>query len=136
MERDIQNHLFIEAGQYNDNLYGTSLAAVKEVADKGKHCILDVSGNAIKRLHAALLYPIAIFIRPKSAESIMEMNKRTTEEQARKTFERAQKTEQEFGEYFTAIVQGETPEEIYEKVKRVIAEQAGPNIWVPSKEKI
>lgn len=34
MERDIQNHLFIEAGQYNDNLYGTSLAAVKEVADK------------------------------------------------------------------------------------------------------
>ena len=24
MERDIQNHLFIEAGQYNDNLYGTS----------------------------------------------------------------------------------------------------------------
>jgi disks large protein 1 len=34
MERDISNHLFIEAGQYNDNLYGTSLAAVKEVADK------------------------------------------------------------------------------------------------------
>ena len=34
MERDIQNHLFIEAGQFNDNLYGTSLAAVKEVAEK------------------------------------------------------------------------------------------------------
>ncbi len=29
------------------------------------------------------------------------MNKRMTEEQARKTFERAQKTEQEFSEYFT-----------------------------------
>ncbi|ODM96955.1 Disks large 1 tumor suppressor protein [Orchesella cincta] len=136
MERDIQNHLFIEAGQYNDNLYGTSLAAVKEVADKGKHCILDVSGNAIKRLHAAQLYPIAIFIRPKSVESIMDMNKRITEEQARKTFERAQKTEQEFAEYFTSIVQGETPEEIYDRVKRVIGDQAGPSIWVPSKEKI
>ena len=34
MEKDIQSHLFIEAGQYNDNLYGTSLAAVKDVADK------------------------------------------------------------------------------------------------------
>jgi guanylate kinase len=34
MERDIQNHLFIEAGQYNDNLYGTSVASVKEVAQK------------------------------------------------------------------------------------------------------
>ncbi|XP_069952207.1 disks large homolog 4 isoform X7 [Cherax quadricarinatus] len=71
MERDIQNHLFIEAGQYNDNLYGTSVASVKEVAEKGKHCILDVSGNAIKRLQVAQLYPIAIFIKPKSAEQII-----------------------------------------------------------------
>lgn len=36
MERDIQNHLFIEAGQYNDNLYGTSVASVREVAEKVK----------------------------------------------------------------------------------------------------
>lgn len=105
MERDIQNHLFIEAGQYNDNLYGTSVASVREVAEKvraihgidlpdftrtvlcrvdeerwknnicncfqGKHCILDVSGNAIKRLQVAQLYPIAIFIKPKSVESVM-----------------------------------------------------------------
>ncbi|XP_034937867.1 disks large homolog 4 isoform X4 [Chelonus insularis] len=134
MERDIQNHLFIEAGQYNDNLYGTSVASVREVAEKGKHCILDVSGNAIKRLQVAQLYPIAIFIKPKSVESVMEMNKRTTEEQAKKTYERALKMEQEFGEYFTAIVQGDTPEDIYVKVKEVIAEQSGPNIWVPSRD--
>lgn len=31
------------------------------------------------------------------------MNKRMTEEQAKKTFERALKMEQEFGEYFTGI---------------------------------
>lgn len=29
------------------------------------------------------------------------MNRRTTEDQAKKTFERALKMEQEFGEYFT-----------------------------------
>uniref|UniRef100_A0A6P7G5T4 Disks large 1 tumor suppressor protein isoform X2 n=1 Tax=Diabrotica virgifera virgifera TaxID=50390 RepID=A0A6P7G5T4_DIAVI len=136
MERDIQNHLFIEAGQYNDNLYGTSVASVREVADKGKHCILDVSGNAIKRLQVAQLYPIAVFVKPKSVESIMEMNKRMTEEQAKKTFERAIKMEQEFGEYFTAVVQGDTPEDIYNQVKEVIKEQSGPNIWVPAKEKL
>ncbi|XP_018316190.1 disks large 1 tumor suppressor protein isoform X9 [Mycetomoellerius zeteki] len=134
MERDIQNHLFIEAGQYNDNLYGTSVASVREVAEKGKHCILDVSGNAIKRLQVAQLYPIAIFIKPKSVESVMEMNKRMTEEQAKKTYERALKMEQEFGEYFTAVVQGDTPEEIYVKVKEVISEQSGPNIWVPCRD--
>lgn len=34
MERDIKDHLFIEAGQFNDNLYGTSLASVQEVAEQ------------------------------------------------------------------------------------------------------
>ncbi|KAH9509443.1 Disks large 1 [Bulinus truncatus] len=124
MEKDIQNHLFIEAGVYNDNLYGTSVASVKEVAEQGKHCILDVSGNAIKRLQVAGLYPIAIFIKPKSAESIMEMNKRITEEQAKKTYERALKLEAEFGEYFTAVVQGDTADEIYCKIKEVISDQS------------
>ncbi|KAJ7408883.1 disks large 1 tumor suppressor protein isoform X5 [Willisornis vidua] len=101
MEKDIQEHKFIEAGQYNDNLYGTSVQSVRFVAERGKHCILDVSGNAIKRLQVAQLYPIAIFIKPKSWEPLMEMNKRLTEEQAKKTYDRAIKLEQEFGEYFT-----------------------------------
>ncbi|XP_075823262.1 disks large homolog 1 isoform X2 [Microtus pennsylvanicus] len=136
MEKDIQEHKFIEAGQYNNHLYGTSVQSVRAVAEKGKHCILDVSGNAIKRLQIAQLYPISIFIKPKSMENIMEMNKRLTEEQARKTFERAMKLEQEFTEHFTAIVQGDTLEDIYNQVKQVIEEQSGPYIWVPAKEKL
>ncbi|XP_036099063.1 disks large homolog 1 isoform X6 [Molossus molossus] len=124
MEKDIQEHKFIEAGQYNNHLYGTSVQSVREVAEKGKHCILDVSGNAIKRLQIAQLYPISIFIKPKSVENIMEMNKRLTEEQARKTFERAMKLEQEFTEHFTAIVQGDTLEDIYNQVKQIIEEQS------------
>ncbi|XP_016413829.1 disks large homolog 2 isoform X16 [Sinocyclocheilus rhinocerous] len=136
MEKDIQDHKFIEAGQYNDNLYGTSVQSVKYVAERGKHCILDVSGNAIKRLQVAQLYPIAIFIKPRSIESLMEMNKRLTEEQAKKTYDRAMKLEQEFGEYFSALVQGDTLEDIYNQCKMVIEEQSGPYIWIPSKEKL
>uniref|UniRef100_A0A671R582 Disks large homolog 1 n=1 Tax=Sinocyclocheilus anshuiensis TaxID=1608454 RepID=A0A671R582_9TELE len=136
MERDIQEHKFIEAGQYNSHLYGTSVQSVREVAEKGKHCILDVSGNAIKRLQVAVLYPIAIFIKPKSMENIMEMNKRLTEEQGRKTYDRAMKLEQEFMEHFTDVVQGDTLEEIYDQVKQIIEEQSGPYIWVQSKEKL
>ncbi|CAJ1073080.1 discs large homolog 1-like protein isoform X3 [Xyrichtys novacula] len=136
MEKDIQDHKFIEAGQYNNHLYGTSVQSVREVAEKGKHCILDVSGNAIKRLQLAQLHPIAIFVKPKSVENIMEMNKRLTDEQGRKTFDRATKLEQEFTEHFTAIVQGDTLEEIYDQVKTIIEEQSGPFIWVQSKEKL
>ncbi|XP_073726307.1 disks large homolog 1 isoform X20 [Misgurnus anguillicaudatus] len=136
MEKDIQDHKFIEAGQYNNHLYGTSVQSVREVAEKGKHCILDVSGNAIKRLQLAQLYPIAVFVKPKSVENILEMNKRLLEEQGRKTYDRAIKLEQEFLEHFTAIVQGDTLEEIYNQVKQIIEEQSGPYIWVPAKEKL
>ncbi|XP_077580995.1 discs large homolog 1-like protein isoform X11 [Stigmatopora nigra] len=136
MEKDIQDHKFIEAGQYNNHLYGTSVQSVREVAEKGKHCILDVSGNAIKRLQAAQLHPIAIFIKPKSVENIMEMNKRLTDEQSRKTLERAAKLEHEFTEHFTAIVQGDTLEEIYEQSKQIIEDHSSSFIWVQSKEKL
>uniref|UniRef100_W5JXY3 Discs large MAGUK scaffold protein 3 n=2 Tax=Astyanax mexicanus TaxID=7994 RepID=W5JXY3_ASTMX len=136
MEKDIQDNKFIEAGQFNENLYGTSILSVRAVAERGKHCILDVSGNAIKRLQQAQLYPISIFIKPKSIEALMEMNKRQTYEQANKVFDKAMKLEQEFGEFFTAIVQGDSLEEIYNKIKLIIEEQSGPYIWIPSSEKL
>ncbi|KAK7922471.1 hypothetical protein WMY93_009373 [Mugilogobius chulae] len=136
MEKDIQDNKFIEAGQFNENLYGTSILSVRTVAERGKHCILDVSGNAIKRLQQAQLYPIAIFIKPKSIEALMEMNKRQTYEQANKVFDKAVKLEQDFGEFFTAIVQGDSLEEIYTKIKLIIEDQSGPYIWIPSSEKL
>jgi len=134
MEADIQNHKFIEAGQYNNNLYGTSVASVKEVAERTKHCILDVSGNAIKRLEAARLYPIAIFLKPKSPAFIMSVNDRMSEEQAEKSFNRAVRLEQDFLHNFTSIVDGEKFEDIYEKVKSVIKSHSKSRIWVSANE--
>ncbi|XP_049319148.1 disks large homolog 4 isoform X3 [Astyanax mexicanus] len=137
MEKDIQSHRFIEAGQYNSHLYGTSVQSVREVAEQlGKHCILDVSANAVRRLQAAQLHPIAIFIRPSSLQNILDINKRLTEEQARRALDRAIKLEQDFIECFTAIVEGDSFEEIYHRIKSVIEEQSGPYIWIPARERL
>lgn len=35
-----------------------------------------------------------------------------------------------------AIVQGDSLEEIYNKIKLIIEEQSGPYIWIPSSEKL
>ncbi|OQV15885.1 Disks large-like protein 2 [Hypsibius exemplaris] len=136
MEHDIQNHLFIEAGQYTDNLYGTSVAAVLAVVKDGKHCILDVSGAAVRRLHSNNLYPIVVYVKPKSVDSILEMNRRMTEEMAQKSLDRCAKLEKEFGHYFTAVVSGDTPEEIYSRVKEVVYSESGEKSWIPSKERL
>ncbi|CAG0899377.1 unnamed protein product [Cyprideis torosa] len=62
-----------------------------------------------------------------------------TDDQARKSYEKALRLESEFSEFFTAIVQGDTPEEIYSKVKEIVRAQSGDStnrrIWVPAKDK-
>uniref|UniRef100_H2ZDM2 Uncharacterized protein n=1 Tax=Ciona savignyi TaxID=51511 RepID=H2ZDM2_CIOSA len=185
MEADIQNHFFIEAGQYNENLYGTSVQSVKDVAEKGS--VFNTKGALYKR-HGRLflvltqisnkpreqtLYPRCFWECNKKITSgwtladcyfyptklvlmrrfscsrsgnqdtgrgrlfiFMELNKRLVEEQARKIFDRAVKQEQEFGEYFTSVVQGETIGDLHENVKRVIKEQSGPVVWVPASDDI
>ncbi len=135
MEQDIQNHKFIEAGQYNDNLYGTSIASVKEVAERGKHCILDVSGNAIRRLQAARLFPVAIFVRPVSPAFIRRVSGGgLTDEQCEKSFNRASRLENDFMQYFSALVQGDSFEEVYDRVKKLINVHSSNKIWVPANE--
>jgi len=42
MERDIQNQLFVEAGQYNGNLYGTSIQAVRDIAETVRTMLLSL----------------------------------------------------------------------------------------------
>ena len=51
--------------------HSLAILLIVKILFQGKHCILDVSGNAIKRLQAAQLYPITIYIKPKSVESVM-----------------------------------------------------------------
>lgn len=45
MEKDIQEHKFIEAGQYNDNLYGTSVQSVRFVAERVRLPVLFLVAN-------------------------------------------------------------------------------------------
>jgi len=48
MEHDIENNQFIEAGQYNGNLYGTHLKSVIEVAEQVWKVILAILGPSKK----------------------------------------------------------------------------------------
>lgn len=67
-----------------------------------KHCILDVGGNAIKRLHAAGIFPISAYVRPFSFEWLVSTSKRQADDAAnRRVFERCSALENEFQQLFT-----------------------------------
>ena len=40
-EADIMSNKFIESGEFEKNLYGTSVEAVKQVINMGKICVLN-----------------------------------------------------------------------------------------------
>ena len=97
MQRDIRNLLFIEAGEHNKHLYGTRIDAVRRVMDsvrgekplspphslssfdrlQGKHCVLDISGYAVKRLLNANICPIVIFIKARDLQWILYVEQST-----------------------------------------------------------
>ncbi|KAI0980722.1 hypothetical protein GJ496_005684 [Pomphorhynchus laevis] len=136
MEIDIQNRLFIEAGQYNGNLYGTSILAVKKLAEQYKHCVLDVSQYAIRRLQFADLYPIAILSKPKTIENALELNKRSSAEQAQKLLDKTNKLLRDLGKHFSGVAEGDTYAELLENVKSIIINNNSSFLWIPSGESI
>lgn len=43
MEKDIREYKFLEYGEHNGHLYGTSLDSIRDVIHQGKMCVLDCS---------------------------------------------------------------------------------------------
>lgn len=61
MEKDIQDNKFIEAGQFNENLYGTSILSVRAVAERvrnGLYMLMQTSHSTLNCLLKSLVYKL------------------------------------------------------------------------------
>ncbi|KAK7590237.1 hypothetical protein V9T40_001850 [Parthenolecanium corni] len=71
MEKQIKQHKFIEYGEHNGNLYGTSLDSIRNVINEGKMCVLDCSPSALKILHnSSEFMPYVIFVAAPGMEKL------------------------------------------------------------------
>ncbi|KZZ97187.1 guanylate kinase [Ascosphaera apis ARSEF 7405] len=61
---------FIEHAQFGGNYYGTSKKAVKDVAEKGRICILDIEMEGVKQVKNSDLNARFLFIAPPSEEEL------------------------------------------------------------------
>lgn len=59
---------FIEHAQFGSNLYGTSVQAVKNVAEQGQNCILDIEMEGVKQVKKKDLNARFVFLQPPSVE--------------------------------------------------------------------
>ncbi|OGM43781.1 guanylate kinase [Aspergillus bombycis] len=59
---------FIEHAQFGGNYYGTSVQAVKDIAEKGRICILDIEMEGVKQVKRTDLNARFMFLAPPSVE--------------------------------------------------------------------
>lgn len=49
------------------------LSAIRDIMDRGKHALLDITPNAVDRLNYAQFYPVVIFLRAESKQIVKEL---------------------------------------------------------------
>ena len=70
MEADIAAGKFLEYAHVHENIYGTSLAAVEAVAEKGQVCVLDIDVQGAEIVKKSSLDALFVFISPPSMEEL------------------------------------------------------------------
>jgi len=70
MKSEIDAGKFIEHAEVHGNYYGTSIAAVTSVQEKGQVCILDIDVQGVRNVKKSSLNPYYIFIAPPSVEDL------------------------------------------------------------------
>ncbi|CAF9942833.1 MAG: hypothetical protein ALECFALPRED_010138 [Alectoria fallacina] len=85
---------FIEHAQFGGNYYGTSVKAVKDVAEQGRICVLDIEMEGVKQVKRTDLRARLLFLSPPTLQLLEErLRGRGTddEDSVKKRLEQAEK---------------------------------------------
>ncbi|XP_040188817.1 MAGUK p55 subfamily member 5 isoform X2 [Rana temporaria] len=135
-ESDIIAGKFIEHGEFEKNLYGTSVDSVRQVINSGKICLLSLSTQALKSLRNSDLKPYIIFIAPPSQERLRALlakeGRNPKPEELRDIIEKAREMEQNNGHYFDTAIVNTDLDKAYQELLRIINKLDTEPQWVPS----
>ncbi|XP_054858535.1 tight junction protein ZO-1 isoform X6 [Eublepharis macularius] len=110
------------------------LHTIKQIIDRDKHALLDVTPNAVDRLNYAQWYPIVVFLNPDSKQGVKTMRMRLCPESrksARKLYERAHKLRKNNHHLFTATINlNSLNDGWYGALKDAVQQQQNQLVWV------
>ncbi|XP_053741459.1 tight junction protein ZO-1 isoform X8 [Synchiropus splendidus] len=110
------------------------LHTIKQIIDRDKHAVLDITPNAVDRLNYAQWYPIVVFLNPDNKQGVKNMRTRLCPESrksARKLYERAIKLRKNNHHLFTTTINlNNMNEGWYGALKETIQQQQNQLVWV------
>ncbi|XP_054476545.1 tight junction protein ZO-1 isoform X10 [Anoplopoma fimbria] len=110
------------------------LHTIKQIIDRDKHAVLDITPNAVDRLNYAQWYPIVVFLNPDTKQGVKTMRTRLCPESrksARKLFERALKLRKNNHHLFTTTINlNNMNDGWFGALKDTIQQQQNQLVWV------
>ncbi|XP_075890328.1 MAGUK p55 subfamily member 3-like [Nelusetta ayraudi] len=137
-EADIQNGKFIEFGEYNDNLYGTSLESIRRILAQNKSCVVDVQPEVLKTLRTAEFKPYIVFVRTRVHEtqrkplgSLSSLSLGITEEDLQEMKQSAERIDECYGHWVDYVLVKEDPPSAFAELHLVLERLHVEPQWVP-----
>ncbi|XP_053192411.1 MAGUK p55 subfamily member 5b isoform X1 [Scomber japonicus] len=135
-ESDMSAGKFIESGEYEKNLYGTSTDSVRHIINSGRICLLCLHTRSLRVLRSSNLKPYVIFIAPPSQERLRTLlaseGKTPKPEELKEVIEKAREMEQNFGHFFDATIVNTDPSQAFHELRRLIEKLDTEPQWVPT----
>ncbi|KAL1240362.1 Protein PALS1 [Trichinella pseudospiralis] len=136
-EEDVLARKFVEWGEYQKHLYGTSFVEIRRVIERGKTCVLTLKPQSIRAIRNSDLMPFVVFISPPSLER-MKLNQRRQanptlkDDELKAIVTEAKEAEEKYGHYFDLVVVNYDLEHSYQELRTAINRLETEPQWVPS----
>ena len=109
------------------------LSNIRDIMDRGKHALLDITPNAVDRLNYAQFYPIVIFLKADAKHTIKQLRHgipKSQHKSSKKLLEQCQKLDRVWSHIFSnAIVLNDT-ETWYRKLRESIDQLQSGAVWM------
>uniref|UniRef100_M4AS53 Protein PALS1 n=1 Tax=Xiphophorus maculatus TaxID=8083 RepID=M4AS53_XIPMA len=135
-EADLAAGKFIESGEYEKNLYGTSTDSVRHVVNSGRICLLCLHTRSLQVLRSSNLKPYVVFIAPPSQERLRTLlateGKTLKPEELKEVTEKAREMELNYSHFFDATIVNFDPDQAFQEFRRLVDKLDTEPQWVPS----
>lgn len=109
------------------------LSNIRDIMDRGKHALLDITPNAVDRLNYAQFYPIVIFLKTDSKHTIKQLRQgipKSAHKSSKKLLEQCQKIERVWTHVFSTTIVLNDADTWYRKLRDNIDQQQSGAVWM------
>lgn len=109
------------------------LSNIRDIMDRGKHALLDITPNAVDRLNYAQFYPIVIFLKSDTKHTIKQLRQglpKSAHKSSKKLLEQCQKLDRIWSHVFSNTIILTDADTWYRKLRDSIDQLQSGAVWM------